>query len=102
MACLDEGVEVDTRQVRVKQLNQDATEETGSENTDLSQDATEGSAVISHKTVRGRGCERHMEKETGNLSGLRTLCTAPDDQWNAGWALMMFQLGQSSHLINGE
>lgn len=25
---------------------------------------------------------------------------APDDQCNAGWALMMFQLGQSSHLIN--
>lgn len=27
---------------------------------------------------------------------------APDDQCNAGWALMMFQLGQSSHLINGK
>lgn len=37
-----------------------------------------------------------------NISPAFCFFQAPDDQWNAGWALMMFQHGQSSHLINGE
>lgn len=44
-----------------------------------------------------------MRKSFGN-EHIACICfsLAPDDQWNAGWALMMFQHGQSSHLIKGE